>query len=123
MTKVGSAFRGRIQRSVSRVGFQGVWGLEGPGDQIIRPPGLSGNETHDIKIQSEWCKSTYVGVHAQLVPDGRDPANFIQMFAMDMEDLPLAMRAEKATIDLYQKAAERQHQEEINRSKSVQPKF
>jgi len=104
-------------------GGSGCLGNGAPRDQTIRPPGLSGNETHEIHIQSEWCKSTYVGVHANLTADGRDPANFISMFTMDMEDLPLAMRAEKATVDLYQKAAERRHQEEINRSKSVQPKF
>ena len=85
-------------------------------------PGQSGNPT-GFNAWSAWCASTYVGVHAQLSADSRDPANFVAVFEMDAIDVPLAVRAQKATADWYQDIGQRQHQQEVERSKAQQPKL
>jgi hypothetical protein len=104
-------------------GFSGCLAPVTPREGNMRPPGISGTETPALQSQSAWCKSSCVAVHVQITPNGRDAVNFVDQFSMDMVDLPLAIRAEKATVDFYQNIGQKQHQEEIDRSKSVQPRF
>jgi hypothetical protein len=87
-------------------------------------PGVGGNEDPTgLNNVGAFCTSTYVGVHANLMPHPNDPANLIQSFRLDIVDIPLAARAQKATIDWYRNIGNQQHQQEIERSKQVQPKF
>ena len=83
-------------------------------------PGVSGNPRGFVP-NSDWCASSYVAVHA-LFQANPDP-ELLLGFNMEVVDVPLAVRAQKATADWYQNAGERQHEQDVEKSKAQQPKL
>ena len=108
-------------------GQPGYPGCEGrPGTRNVpNAPGQGGSNAsaYSTETWGAWCTSVYVGVHLHLQPETSDPDNLIQRVSTDMIDIPLAMRAQKATVDWYHNIGEKQHQLDIQKSKQVQPKL
>lgn len=98
-------------------------GGAGYGDGAVNAPGQSGYENPIISANKAWCKSVYVAVHAQFQADPRDPDNLIDRLFMDEVDMPLAVRAQKATVEWYRAIGEREHQKEIEKSKQEAPRL
>jgi hypothetical protein len=90
-------------------------------DKLVAP-GQGGGEDQQIAGEKAWCASTYVGVHVLFPPSSGDP-NLVGYYYIDVIDIPLAVRAQKATMDWYQNIGQKQHQDEIDKSKQVQPKL
>jgi hypothetical protein len=65
-----------------------------------------------------WC-ATFVGVHVTIP----DPRPIVSSVMTEIVDLPLAMRTAHASIVWQRGLAEKQHQEELERSKKVKPVF
>ena len=78
------------------------------------------NEAHgDLTNLSGWCASSYIAVRAQFVSG--EP--IIETVAMDMIDIPLALRTAHSTAIWYRAASERARQADLEKSKQAKPVF
>ena len=88
-----------------------------PDPQLFR-----GEPSTDAVFQDKWNSTSCVGTIINISADGRDPDIIEGMFAT-VVDIPLYLRSTAATAKAWKAAADKAHQDDLEKSKQANPKL